>query len=143
MPFLFLLLWGIPAAWLETLKLSNNALCNLSTSITDLNNIMAQADPGNPSHVQEDDMMHHTNIALVELSNRLTGLIGKHFQSKGEGNQDSLFEGMDELLKRISFINRKSVRKIKVERERKEYYRRKVRRMRQKFILKRDNMDII
>lgn len=82
-------------------------------------------------------MMHHTNIALVELSNRLTGLIGKHFQSKGEGNQDSLFQGMDELLKRISFINRKSVRKIKVERERKEYYRKKVRRMRQKFILKR------
>ena len=59
-------------------------------------------------------MMHHTNIALVELSNRLTGLIGKHFQSKGEGNQDSLFQGMDELLKRISFINRRSVRKIKV-----------------------------
>ena len=29
-------------AWLETLKLSNNALCNLSTSITDLNNIMGQ-----------------------------------------------------------------------------------------------------
>ena len=98
---------------------------------------MAQADPGNQSHVQEDDMMHHTNIALVELSNRLTGLIGKHFQSKGEGNQDSLFQGMDELLKRISFINRRSVRKIKVERERKEYYRKKVRRMRQKFILKR------
>ena len=136
-PSLFPSPMGNSRSMAETLKLSNNALCNLSTSITDLNNIMAQADPGNPSHAQEDDMMHRTNIALVELSNRLTGLIGKHFQSKGEGNQDSLFEGMDELLKRISFINRKSVRKIKVERERKEYYRKKVRRMRQKFILKR------
>ena len=74
---------------------------------------MAQADPGNPSHVQEDDMMHHTNIALVELSNRLTGLIGKHFQSKGEGNQDSLFEGMDELLKRIFLHQQEECQKNK------------------------------
>jgi hypothetical protein len=134
-------------AWLETLKLSNNALCNLSTSITDLNNIMEQVKAHNfdsyyggdntGSDMHEDNMMHHTNVALVDLSNRLTGLIGKHFQSKGVGNQDSLFGGMDELLKRISFINRKSLKKINAERDRKEYYRRKVRRMRQKFILKR------
>ena len=132
-------------AWLETLKLSNNALCNLSTSITDLNNIMAQVNvktnsnnnSNNNNSELEDNMMHHTNAALIELSNRLTGLIGKHFQSKGDGKQDSLFGGMDELLKRITFINRKSLKKINAERERKEYYRRKVRRMRQKFILKR------
>jgi hypothetical protein len=118
-------------AWLETLKLSNQALCSLSTAMTDLTAVI------NPGKTQgEDNIMLETNTALVELSNRLTSLVANSLESKKQ--KHSMFAGMDELLKRIEHINRKGAKTMNTERERHDHYTKKVRKMRRKFILKRE-----
>ena len=118
-------------AWLQTLKLSNNALCNLSTAMTDLTAMV------NPDKAEgEQTTLLETNTALVDLSNRLTGMVADSLESKSDGLEKSMFSGMDELIKRIEYINRKGSIKMKNEKQKQDHYLRKIKKMRRKYVLK-------
>lgn len=81
--------------WMECMVFSNNAMCELSTAMTDLESRVG--------HNDDAATMKTTNAALCELSTAMMEYMQAHVKGEGGGrsSEGSVFSGIDAWLEKI------------------------------------------